>query len=34
MGTYTWPNGKIFTGSFKNGFMEGFGKMKMPNGKG
>ena len=31
---YTWENGKIYTGAFKQGYIHGNGNLKMKHGKG
>lgn len=31
---YRWANGKSYVGPFKNGYMEGHGKLSMNGGKG
>ena len=31
-GVYTWPDGKRYEGSYKNGHRDGLGKLTRPNG--
>ena len=33
-GIYKWANGKVYIVQFRNGYMEGNGKLFMPNRKG